>query len=102
MPFVYKFFNVRQIVISYLWSVSTSGQMIDSPRNGAALGAWDIPVSVRERFKDAQVQLEVPHTASIKVIQLLYGSLTHSYLFRYILFFTKNPSAKVKNAQTVI
>ena len=45
-----------------------SGQPIDSPVNGAAPLPWNIPAQPQQMFSDFQTKLEVPHTASIKVL----------------------------------
>ncbi len=44
------------------------GQPIDGPMNGPAPLPWDIPVHVSDKFMKKAQKLEVPHTASIKVI----------------------------------
>ncbi|XP_074645655.1 protein SSUH2 homolog [Tubulanus polymorphus] len=42
------------------------GQPIDGPGNGSAPGPWDIPVTPAQKFIDANVGIEVPHTSSLK------------------------------------
>lgn len=43
------------------------GQPIDSPVNGPAPPPWTIPAQPPQMFSDFQTQIEVPHTANIKV-----------------------------------
>ena len=47
------------------------GQPVDGPQNGPAPGPWDIPATFREVFKNETQNIEVPHTAYVKV-----GALT--------------------------
>ncbi|KAL4227078.1 hypothetical protein ACF0H5_015052 [Mactra antiquata] len=43
-----------------------SGQPIDGPQNGQAPGPWDIQAQPTKLFEDQKVEVEVPHTASVK------------------------------------
>ena len=45
-----------------------SGQMIDGPQNGLAPQPWDIPAQPSQLFTPQEALIEVPHTASVKVI----------------------------------
>lgn len=47
--------------------VSVAGQVIDSAANGPAPGPWDIAINVPGLFQQNEAEVEVPHTASIKV-----------------------------------
>lgn len=49
------------------FSVFIEGGYIDGPENGPAPGPWDIPAQCEELFKDEKKNIEVPHTASVKV-----------------------------------
>ena len=44
-----------------------SGQPIDGPMNGPAPGPWDIQASPPQLFTNQKTEIEVPHTASVKV-----------------------------------
>ena len=46
---------------------AVSGGVLDTPANGPAPLPWDIQVSPPEKFQNATVHVEVPHTASVKV-----------------------------------
>ena len=43
------------------------GQMIDGPQNGPAPPPWSIPAQPNQIFTPQAVNIEVPHTASVKV-----------------------------------
>ena len=43
------------------------GQPIDGPNNGPAPGPWDIQASPPQLFQNQKTEIEVPHTASVKV-----------------------------------
>ena len=43
------------------------GQMIDGPQNGPAPPPWSIPAQPNQIFTPQVVNIEVPHTASVKV-----------------------------------
>ena len=45
-----------------------SGQPIDGPHMGPAPLPWDIAVNPGDKFIKKTVKLEVPHTASVKVL----------------------------------
>uniref|UniRef100_A0A1I8J660 Protein SSUH2 homolog n=1 Tax=Macrostomum lignano TaxID=282301 RepID=A0A1I8J660_9PLAT len=47
-------------------SVPFKGQPVDGPQNGQAPAPWDIHVQQPEMFRDARMQCEVPHTASVR------------------------------------
>lgn len=47
-----------------------TGQLIDGPQNGTAPGPWDIQATPPTMFQNTEQNLEVPHTASVKVRQL--------------------------------
>lgn len=44
-----------------------TGQMIDGPNNGPAPGPWDLQCTPPAKFKNHKAEIEVPHTASVKV-----------------------------------
>ena len=43
------------------------GQVIDGPQNGPAPPPWSIPAQPNQIFTPQAVNIEVPHTASVKV-----------------------------------
>lgn len=43
------------------------GQPIDGPHNGPAPGPWDIIAQPPTLFQNQKTEIEVPHTASVKV-----------------------------------
>ena len=43
------------------------GQVIDGPQNGPAPPPWSIPAQPNQTFTPQAVNIEVPHTASVKV-----------------------------------
>ena len=45
----------------------SAGQPIDSCMNGAAPLPWDIQVPIQKLFQNKCMELEVPHTSSVKV-----------------------------------
>ena len=47
---------------------SHPGQAVDGPNMGPAPLPWDIPVNPGDKFMKKIIKLEVPHTASVKVI----------------------------------
>ena len=47
------------------------GLPVDGPANGPAPMPWDIPVNTPNMFQDASCEVEVPHTASVKVCNFL-------------------------------
>jgi len=48
---------------------------LDTPANGPPPLPWDIQVAPPEKFKNATVSVEVPHTASVKVCCLNFAIL---------------------------
>ncbi len=42
-------------------------QRIDGPQNGVSPGPWNTNVQPKEMFKNHEKEMEVPHTASVKV-----------------------------------
>ena len=44
-----------------------TGQPIDGPCNGPAPGPWDIQAQPPQMFQNQKTEIEVPHTASVKV-----------------------------------
>lgn len=44
-----------------------AGQQIDGPFNGPAPGPWDIQANAPGPFQNGKMDVEVPHTASVKV-----------------------------------
>jgi hypothetical protein len=59
---------------------SISGQPIDGPTNGPAPGPWDIQVQQRTKFKDSTMNVEIPHTASVKVNKFPLSLVPHVVL----------------------
>ena len=49
-------------------SFSCQGQPIDGPHNGPAPPPWSIPVQQPPPFQATVIFLEIPHTATVKVI----------------------------------
>lgn len=49
------------------------GQPIDGPECGPAPGPWDIQASAPSLFKSSKMDVEVPHTASVKPCHQCYG-----------------------------
>ncbi|XP_076469589.1 protein SSUH2 homolog isoform X2 [Babylonia areolata] len=49
------------------------GQPIDGPERGPAPGPWDIQASSPALFKASKMDVEVPHTASVKPCHQCYG-----------------------------
>ena len=47
-----------------------TGQPIDGPCNGPAPGPWDIQAQPPQMFQNQKTEIEVPHTASVKVSQV--------------------------------
>ena len=43
------------------------GQVIDGPQNGPVPPPWSIPAQPNQIFTPQAVNIEVPHTASVKV-----------------------------------
>ena len=43
------------------------GQVIDGPQNGPAPPPWSIPAQPNQIFTPQAMNIEVPHTASVKV-----------------------------------
>ena len=43
------------------------GQPIDGPQNGPAPGPWDTEAKPPTLFQNYRMELEVPHTATVKV-----------------------------------
>jgi hypothetical protein len=60
-------FYVKERNLMDYFSVFIEGGHIDGPENGPAPGPWDIPTQCEELFKDEKKNIEVPHTASVKV-----------------------------------
>jgi hypothetical protein len=58
---------LRDILLSLSLVNTIEGGHIDGPENGPAPGPWDIPTQCEELFKDEKKNIEVPHTASVKV-----------------------------------
>ena len=48
------------------------GQVIDGPQNGPAPPPWSIPAQPNQIFTPQAVNIEVPHTASVKVKTTCY------------------------------
>ncbi|KAJ8301231.1 hypothetical protein KUTeg_020218 [Tegillarca granosa] len=44
-----------------------TGQPIDTPMNGPAPGPWDIQAQPAKMFQNSKTEVEVPHTASVKI-----------------------------------
>lgn len=55
------------------------GQPVDGPQNGPVPGPWDIPATFREVFKNETQNIEVPHTAYVKVGALIDKSEINKY-----------------------
>ena len=53
--------------LMYVCIIAYEGQPIDGPQNGPAPGPWDIASSPAQLFQNQVQQVEVPHTASVKV-----------------------------------
>ena len=51
-----------------------SGQQIDGPQNGPAPQPWDILVQPNKMFMPQEAHIEVPHTATVKVMTKLRRS----------------------------
>ncbi|XP_069141147.1 protein SSUH2 homolog isoform X1 [Argopecten irradians] len=51
-----------------------TGQVIDGPMNGQAPGPWDIPAQASALFANQKIDLEVPHTASVKPCHTCFAS----------------------------
>lgn len=70
--------NYIQLIILLIINISYAcygmldftGQAIDSPINGPAPGPWDIQATPPGKFQNGVTQIEVPHTASVKVCSL--------------------------------
>ena len=48
----------------------TLGQILDGPQNGIPPGPWDIQAVSPSMFQNSFQEVEVPHTASVKVWQV--------------------------------
>ncbi|XP_021369882.1 protein SSUH2 homolog isoform X1 [Mizuhopecten yessoensis] len=51
-----------------------TGQVIDGPMNGVAPGPWDMPAQASALFQNQKVEVEVPHTASVKPCHTCFSS----------------------------
>ena len=58
------------------------GQVIDGPQNGPAPPPWSIPAQPNQIFTPQAVNIEVPHTASVKVKTPCYKG-RHLYFGRF-------------------
>ena len=45
------------------------GFPVDGPANGPAPMPWDVMVKIPPMFQDSTCEVEVPHTASVKVVR---------------------------------
>ena len=59
------------------------GQVIDGPQNGPAPPPWSIPAQPNQIFTPQVVNIEVPHTASVKVKTPCY--INRTFIFWLIL-----------------
>lgn len=63
----------RQVAWSY---EPYDGLPVDGPANGPAPMPWDIVVNTPHMFQDASREVEVPHTASVKMCHSCMGTCT--------------------------